>query len=234
VVLDAHLGADRSIAEVAGLRLGLLDEQRIGLTRDRGREVIRQPAWTYDDGYAFNAYSRPALTLRTLERLVGKQTMARILRAYVERWRFRHPSSDDFYAVASEVAGRDLRPFFLQTVESPGVVDFSIGDVVRAPGFSQVTVRRDGDLQIPVTVAFTFAGGRVERRVWDGRARFTRFRFDTTDRLERVHVDPDRNVALDVSWLNNGTQETADRRPAAAMTARWLLVVQQGLGWLAF
>ena len=233
-VLDPHFGPDRSIGEIAGLRVGLLDEMRLGNSRRRGREVIRQPSWTYDDGYAFNSYSRPALTLRTLERQVGRRTMARILRAYVERWRFRHPSSDDFYAVASEVAGRDLRPFFRQTIESPGVVDFSIGDVTRDAGSTVVTVRRDGDLQIPVTVAFTFAGGRVERRVWDGQARFTRFRFETPDRLQRVDVDPDRNVALDVSWLNNGVLTAADRRPAAAMTSRWLLYVQQGLGWLAF
>jgi hypothetical protein len=233
-VLDAHFGPDRSIGEVAGLRIGLLDEMRLGNSRHRGREVIRQPSWTYDDGYAFNSYSRPALALRTLERQVGGQAMARILRAYVERWRFRHPSSDDFYAVASEVAGRDLRPFFRQAIESPGVVDFSIGDVTRDAGSTVVTVRRDGDLQIPVAVAFTFAGGRVERRVWDGQARFTRFRFETPDRLQRVDVDPDRNIALDVSWLNNGTLMDPDRRPAAAMTSRWLLYVQQGLGWLAF
>ena len=34
--------------------------------------------------------------------------MARVMRAFQERWRFRHPSSADFFAVASEVAGRDL------------------------------------------------------------------------------------------------------------------------------
>ena len=126
------------------------------------------------------------------------------------------------------------REWFRQTIESAGVVDFSIGDVSRDAGSTVVTVRRDGDLQIPVTVAFTFAGGRVERRTWDGQARYTRFRLDTAERLARVDVDPERHVALDVSWLNNGRLTEPDRRPAAAMSARWLLVVQQGLGWLAF
>ena len=104
-----------TLLEVAGLRVGDLDYQRLGNHRGRGLEVIRQPSWTYNTGYVFNAYGRPSLTLRTLEGLLGRRTMARVMRTYAERWRFGHPSSDDFYRVASEVAGRDLMPFFRQT-----------------------------------------------------------------------------------------------------------------------
>ena len=88
--------------------------------------------------------------------------MARIMRAYVERWRFGHPSSDDFYAVASEVAGRDLRPFFAQTIESPAVVDYELGTIETAPGYTAITARRYGDLQMPVDVAVKFEGRPVE------------------------------------------------------------------------
>ena len=51
------------------------------------------------------------------------------MRTYHERFRFGHPSSDDFFAVASEVAGRDLRDFFRQVIESPGVLDDAVIDV---------------------------------------------------------------------------------------------------------
>ena len=47
-------------------------------------------------------------------------------------------------------------------------------------------------------------------------------------------MDPDRKIALDVSWLNNGRVVAADRRAPVAMTSRWLLAVQQVLSWLAF
>jgi hypothetical protein len=233
-VMDALFGADRSTAELGGLRAGQLDQFRMPNDRDRSAETIRQPSWTYDAGYAFNAYFRPALTLRTLEHLVGERTMARILRTYVERWRFRHPSSDDFFAVASEVAGRDLRSFFAQTIESPAVVDYELGTISTEPGATSVTVRRYGDLQMPVDVAFKFEGRPVERRRWDGAARTVRFAFTYDARLEWADVDPDRTIVLDVSWLNNGRRVAPDRRAPAAMTSRWLLAVQQVLGWLAF
>jgi hypothetical protein len=220
--------------ELAGIGVGDLDYQRFGLSRRRGGEQIRQPSWTYDTGYAFNSYARPALTLRTLERLIGSRTMARVMRTYAERWRFGHPSSDDFYRVAGEVAGRDLTPFFRQTIESPAVIDYAVGDIAQEEGYAAVTVRREGDLQMPVAVAFKFAGRPVERRTWDGVARWTRFSFAYREPLEWVDVDPDRDVALDVSWLNNGRTVAPDRRAPVALTSRWLLIVQQVLGWLAF
>ena len=77
-------------------------------------------------------------------------------------------------------------------------------------------------------------GVPVERRIWDGAARWTRFTFAYTEPLEWVDVDPDRTIALDVSWLNNGRVVASDRRAPAAMTSRWLLAVQQVLSWLAF
>jgi hypothetical protein len=233
-LLDEMLGPRRSFMELAGIGVGDLDYQRFGLSRRRGGEQIRQPSWTYDTGYAFNSYARPALTLRTLERLIGSRTMARVMRTYAERWRFGHPSSDDFYRVAGEVAGRDLTPFFRQTIESPAVIDYAVGDIAQEEGYAAVTVRREGDLQMPVAVAFKFAGRPVERRTWDGVARWTRFSFAYREPLEWVDVDPDRDVALDVSWLNNGRTVAPDRRAPVALTSRWLLIVQQVLGWLAF
>ena len=76
--------------------------------------------------YGFYSYDRTDLTLETLEHLLGEPTMARIMRTYSERWRFRHPSSDDFYAVASEVAGRDLMWFFKPAAETADYVDYEV------------------------------------------------------------------------------------------------------------
>jgi hypothetical protein len=230
---DDWLGRDRSLAELFGLRVGLLDLDRYGNNRGRRFERMRQPSWTYDNGYAFNAYSRPALMLATLEGLVGEQTMARIMRTYAERWRFRHPYGEDFFAVASEVAGRDLRTFFRQATESPAIVDYAVRTIEHTRARTSVTVRRDGDLQMPVVVSFRLRGKPEQRRTWDGVDRWTRFTFEAGERVECVDVDPERRIALDVSWLNNGKCIARDDRPALAMTSRWLLAVQQVLGWLA-
>ena len=162
-VMDGLFGPDRSLLVFAGVRAGEIDQLRAGLDRRHGAEMIRQPAWTYDDGYPFNAYFRPALVLRTLEGLLGERTVARIMRTYAERWRFGHPSSDDLYAVASEVAGRDLTPFFRQTIESPVVVDYQLGGVETAAG-------PDGRARAAARRSAGAGGRRLQVRRAPGRA----------------------------------------------------------------
>ena len=116
--------------QLLGLRIGEGDMSRAGNSADRMFDAIRTPAWGYSPGnYGFNSYQRTDLTLQTLEALVGAETMARVLRTYHERWRFRHPTSDDFYAVVAEVAGKDQRSFFEQAVERPGILDDEVASV---------------------------------------------------------------------------------------------------------
>jgi hypothetical protein len=118
------------VVELLGLRLGGLEISRAQNSADRMFDRVRTSSWRFSPGnYGFNSYARTELTLRTFESLVGEETMARVMRSYHERWRFRHPSSDDFYAVVAEVTGSDPRWFFDQTVERPGILDDEVASV---------------------------------------------------------------------------------------------------------
>ena len=119
--------------QVLGLRLGGLELSRVQNSVERMFDRIRTPAWGFSSGsnYGFNSYARTELTLLTLGALVGEETLARAMRTYHERFRFRHPTSDDFYAVVSEVARRDLSGFFAQTTERPGILDDEVSSVRR-------------------------------------------------------------------------------------------------------
>ena len=245
-------GEHRSMGAVFGIELGHVDKDRISNGPRRIFDRIRQPAWTYSPGaYSFYSYDKPELALETLEHLLGEPTMAKIMRTYSERWRFRHPSSDDFYAVASEVAGRDLRWFFGPVVEGTDVVDYEISQVSSfrreksegrlgagmdvtdtsssrdEPYASTVVARRVGGVSLPVTIALTFESGRVERIDWDGVERWKRLTRVTPDRLARAEVDPDHRLWLDANWTNNSRRTVPDRTAAATWSARVLFWVQQ-------
>ena len=71
--------------------------------------------------------------LRTLEGYLGEQTMARVMRTFHERWRFRHPGSDDFFAVVNEVSGQDLSWYFDQVIRGTDIVDYDIGSAQTRP-----------------------------------------------------------------------------------------------------
>ena len=130
-VMQQAFGA---MLQVPGILLGPNDDARLSNSPERKFDRIRQPAWTYQGGsYGFYSYQKPQLSLHTLERHLGEELMARVMRTFHERWRFAHPSSDDFYRVANEVAGQDLSWFFTQAIESDRVLDYEVASVTSRP-----------------------------------------------------------------------------------------------------
>ncbi|HLW79921.1 MAG TPA: M1 family metallopeptidase, partial [Terriglobia bacterium] len=97
-------------------------------------DLVRN-GWQYLNGqsYGLNSYTRPALTLRTLESYLGEDVMARAMRTYQQRWRYRHPSTQDFINVVNEVSGRDMNWFFQQFFYGSNQVDYAVTGVTSDP-----------------------------------------------------------------------------------------------------
>jgi hypothetical protein len=132
-VLDVGYGAHTSMIDVLGLRADSNDLSRYMYGPGQRYDRVRQPSWSYLPGaYSFHSYQKPELLLQTLENHLGAETMARVMRTYHERWRFGHPSSDDFYAVAREVSRQDLKWYFDQAVEGTAVLDYDVFRVTSA------------------------------------------------------------------------------------------------------
>jgi hypothetical protein len=207
------------------------------------RDYIVRNAWDYynDLSYGVNSYMRTAATLRTLQHVVGDKAFANIMRTYFERWRFKHPCTNDFRAIVNEVAGRDMNWFFDQFVYSSNELDYAVDSVKsekvrpslgifdKAPGMhyeftiddrkkmekreeekkgeemfeSEVTVRRLGDVIVPVDVLVVFENGEQFRATFDGPYRWTRYRFVKPSKIRFAEVDPDRKYLLDVNFSNN-------------------------------
>ncbi len=123
-----RIGYGKEIVSLLGLRVGEEESARMQNHPERRFGKIRARSWDHltSSDYGFNAYARPQLMLGTLEGYLGEETMARVMRTFHERWRFRHPSSDDFYAVVNEVSGQDLKWYFDQVVEGSGVLDYEV------------------------------------------------------------------------------------------------------------
>jgi hypothetical protein len=141
-VMERAFGRDATMISLLGWQVSERDYLRTAIEPNIKFTAINQPSWMYPDdwSYSINSYVRPELTLRTIEHIAGTQTMARVMRTYAERWRFKHPSTQDFYAVANEVSGRDLRAMMTQIVDRGELVDYEVGRVtselaVPATGF---------------------------------------------------------------------------------------------------
>lgn len=198
-VLQAAYGADVIPYKVGGAPLFYFPiaiphpyEDRIGTLRGGFEDPIMTPAWKYYDGasYGTNSYTRPGLALATLERYLGEDMMARVMREYHQRWRYRHPAPQDFFDVVQSVTGRDLTWFFDQYFKGTETLDYEIAEIdsaeadLEAPETpkdakeakdagrgkevlfdNEIAVRRRGEAWFPVELLFRFKdGSRVRAR----------------------------------------------------------------------
>lgn len=120
-VMEGHLAPDlKAYDPWVGDRMSSLG-RRIPVTVDRF-------AWAYRTrhDYSFASYPRTAVLLKTLQGLAGSGPFARAMRTYAEKWRFRHPGPEDFFATFNEATGKDWNWFFEQAFESDSTVDFGV------------------------------------------------------------------------------------------------------------
>jgi hypothetical protein len=176
---------------------------------------------------AATTYSKTAVWMSSLERQLGWPVVRRILSTYFARAAFRHPTPDEFFAIANEISGRDLTPFFDAVHRSAAVFDYGVAQVTGTGGprdtVTTVAVRRYGDGISPVDVRVTLRDGSAIDERWDGRERWHLFTYSgpSWDRgVAKVEVDPARVLLFDVNYTNNSWTE----RPQAAQAAtKWAL-----------
>lgn len=92
-------------------------------------DPILAPSWGYSSGRAYgeNSYSRPALVLEQIRRLVGEERFWRALKEYAERWRYDHPTSEDLFDAFRRASPSPyLEALISRTFRGTGSVDFKV------------------------------------------------------------------------------------------------------------
>ncbi len=130
-----------------------------------GRE---EPMSTHSDHYNTNfaysvaAYSKGAIFMEQLGYIVGQQTLDKILLAYYNEWRFKHPNPNDFIRVAEKVSNIELQWYKEYWVYTTKTIDYALGDINTVNGKTMVTVKRIGNMPMPVDVLITYKDGSKE------------------------------------------------------------------------
>ena len=130
-IMNDKYGPVGDVIDFLGIKINDSQQQRASYLFNADLDPTVRPAWGYysNGSYGTNSYAKPGMLLTTLHNYLGKATMLKIMRTYVERWRFKHPKTRDFINVANEVAGQDLNWFFEQALFSNAVLDYSVDRV---------------------------------------------------------------------------------------------------------
>ncbi len=185
--------------------------------------VVARPAWEYAGlmDYAVATYSKPALALTTLERIVGEEAMLGFMRAYYERYAFAHPSTQDVWDVMAETLGQEMADWFFESwiLGSDGM-DWYILDM----GETHVIIQQRGGVCTPATVHVQRRGTALEEKVLSCDSLVTSL--SGVERLISVEIDPDQTLPIDWDLANNGQRHTPDPAPLLGLAVRMILFLQ--------
>ena len=252
-VLDNMYGRNASSLNLLGVQEGDGSVLRGYYLPVSETDSLARPSYTDMslESYGGVTYGKAASMLITLEAILGEQTLKNALHTYFLKYRFTHPTQEDFLRTVNEVAGRDLKWYWDQAVYGTQVFDYAVlradsnptnwyeKDAEEKPGETtyetQIILQRKGDFVFPLEAEIKFDNGESTRVRWDGKDRWVRYVYYKKAQIKSVELDPDHKITLDRNYLNNSYTTDEQRGAIHKITTYWIFLTQllaHLLSWL--
>ncbi len=181
--------------KLENLRRELLEKS---LTFEQTASLLRAPANLDDQSIAYQyiMYGKGAFVFNLLRETLGDAKFDQLLRTYLQEFKGRSASIDDFEKLTSRVAGQNMRYFFARWVEGTGVPEFSADyQIIRTKGGKFVTrgtVKQNYDnLKLPVDVSLRSEGeGGSKTQTLDMQEASADFNIESDGKPLEVIIDP--------------------------------------------
>ncbi len=183
-----------------GLDSAQREQQERALTFEQTASIARAPSALDDQSAAYQSivFYKGSMTLRMLRETIGKDKFDQLLHTFLENYRGKNASIDDFEKLASKVSGENLRYFFAQWVEGTGVPEFTVDYQIirtRAGKFrTRGTVKQNLEtLHMPVELMLRAEADNQTTTVrLEGRSED--FDFESNGQPLEVVVDPNNKI----------------------------------------
>src|SRR5213082_3106507 len=177
------------------------EEQERALTFEQTASIARAPSALDDQSAAYQSivFYKGAMVFRMLRETLGKDKFRQLLRTFLDQYRNKSVSVDDFERLTSQVVGKNMRYFFAQWVEGTGVPEFGVDYQIirtRAGKFrTRGTVRQNFEnLQMPVEVMLRSEGGDNPMTTLQLQEKSEDFDFESSGQPIEVVVDPNDKI----------------------------------------
>jgi hypothetical protein len=135
------------------------------LTFEQTVSLARAPSNLDDQStaYQYVMYGKGAMVYNLLRQTLGQQKFNQLLRTYLQQFRGKTASIEDFEKLATQIAGNNMRYFFARWVEGTGVPEFTLDYQIirtRAGKFvARGTVKQNYDnLRLPIEIKLKAEG----------------------------------------------------------------------------
>ncbi len=221
--LEERFGPQGNIVDLWWIRLSDIHLTRLGYLLDPQTDPVVTRSWEFRDylAYRSSVYFKASLILETLMNYLGAERMNRLLREYFNRYRFKHPSTEDFIEVVNGFAGGDTGEWLEELLYGTGVCDYEVKSIESIPAgkgkeeskryATRVELGRLGQVILPVEVEIELVDGKRIRQWWDGKQRWHRIEIETESKIKSATIDPENRIALEINVNNNSlTLESSD------------------------
>jgi aminopeptidase N len=176
------------------------EQQERALTFEQTASIARAPSALDDQSAAYQSivFYKGSMIFRMLRETIGRENFDKLLAAYLENYRGKNASIDDFEKLANQISQENLRYFFAQWVEGTGVPEFTVDYQIirtRAGKFrTRGTVKQNLEsLHMPVELMLRAEGDNQQKIVRiDGRSED--FDFESNGQPLEVVVDPNNKI----------------------------------------
>lgn len=176
------------------------EQQERALTFEQTASIARAPGALDDQSAAYQSivFYKGSMVFRMLRETIGREKFDQLLHSFLETYRGKNASIDDFEKLASKVANENLRYFFAQWVEGTGVPEFTVDYQIirtRSGKFrTRGTVKQNLEtLRMPVELMLRAEGDNQQTTVRiEGRSED--FDFESNGQPIEVVVDPNNKI----------------------------------------
>ena len=189
-----------SMLSAGGLDAAQREQQERALTFEQTASIARAPSALDDQSAAYQSivFYKGSMIFRMLRETIGRDNFEKLLYTFLDTYRGKNASIDDFEKLASKLSQQNLRYFFAQWVEGTGVPEFTVDYQIirtRAGKFrTRGTVKQNlENLRMPVELLLRAEGDnqqitvRVEGKSED-------FDFESNGQPIEVVVDPNNKI----------------------------------------
>lgn len=176
------------------------EQQERALTFEQTASIARAPGALDDQSAAYQSivFHKGAMVFRMLRETMGKEKFDLLLRKFLQDYRGKNASIDDFERLATQINVNPMRYFFAQWVEGTGVPEFTIDYQIirtRAGKFrTRGTVKQTLDtLRMPVQLMLRAEGdNQTTTTTIEGKSED--FDFESNGQPIEVIVDPNHKI----------------------------------------
>ena len=102
--------------------------------------------------YGTVMYQKSGLVFHYLKAYLGEEKFDECMRAYYDRWKFKHPYPEDLRAVFEELTGKDLSWCFDDLINTTNFVDYKLVRAKTNKNGSKAVVKNVGQVDGPIEV----------------------------------------------------------------------------------